>query len=166
MTTLSVTVGMSISGTETLGVNVPAATTAKRQVTHDQLNLSAALSNGSTPPVSEIVVISTNLAAGAKSIDLTAAPGTNGRVIDLTGLRLRAMKITNNGGAEMVVDHNASNAYNWNDASPETIAPGGVIGRYFGANNTWSPAVSSTRKILAIAGTGTDALTIELLFGT
>ncbi len=132
-------------------------------VSHPGLNVTKNLTGTSTPPIAKCAFPTVTLSAGAGALDLTAcAGGTNGTTVDFTGAKLCAVLIvapaTN--AAAITITPGVSNGYNLFGASCSyTLAPGDSVLAFFNAS---TPAVGSTHKALAFAGTGTDVLNIGI----
>lgn len=106
-----------------LGVGTP-------RVTHQIASPAAAgtLNATSTPVASQVASDAGALTAGAATIDLTAAPSRDGGTVDLTGLKVQAVKIacpaTNT--AAVVVAVGASNGYHlFGDGDGQIAIPAG-----------------------------------------
>lgn len=156
-----------ITTDEQIDTNVPGVSAANRHVRHTLFDTSLALNGSSTPKVSKCAFFTKALTAGAATIDLTALPGTNGGTVDLTGLKVRAIKIRASGSNAnpLTVKNGASNGYgldaaesNWTlvlDAGQEALI-------YTG---TTSVAVGSGAKTIDLAGTGTQSVDVAIFAG-
>lgn len=161
---VNATVSMGLTVRETLETNVPAAESPV--VTHNQFNFTGTLKSDTSVPATKTVADSVALTAGAATLDLTDLEGTNGATVDATGLKLQAIMlhnpITNTGN--MIVKPGASNPYDFfGDADGQiTLKPGDRVLKY-------SPDkvedVDGTHCEIDIAGTGTESLNVQLLFG-
>ena len=162
---VALTYTANLTAVETLEANVPAASTTKRRVTHDQFNTTSELSAATTPPVTKVAAFQQALTAGAATVDLTSLTGTNGASVDGTGLRVQAMKLRNpstNANAITVVE-GASNGYDgFGSTFDVTLEPGAemvILTKDGGAD------ISGTNKTLDLSGTASQALDMEIVLG-
>ena len=150
---------------ETLGVNVPGAEEVNARIIHDKFNANLSLSGASAVPVSKTVVTQKALADGAATLDLTALTGTNGATVDLTGLKVQAVKFRNpstNANA-ITVKFGPATPYLLGGAAWSFILePGMEIVAY---GNEKTPDVGSGAKNIDLAGTGTQALDVVIVAG-
>lgn len=164
---MSVTLNLlsNITVAEILETNVPAATSNKRTITHDQFNTAATLNAESTPPATKVACFEQTLTGGTDTVDLTNLTGTNGSSVDGTGLRVQAMKVKsksdNSGSATIAIG--ASNGYDGFGANFEiTLAPGGEQTIF---TNDAGGDIGATKKDLDITGTADDVLEIAIVMG-
>lgn len=124
--------------------------------------------NGTTTPA--VTKHAENLLAmsgGAATLDLTALAGElSGQTVDATGLKLQFAKLRakSDNGATLTVTKGGTNGYSICGTAAFTIplAPGQEI---LLNCNAASGTVGSGAKTFDLAGTGTDALEYELIFG-
>lgn len=150
---------------ETLGVNVPDVVEANARIVHNAFNESHALKGTSSPPVKKVVATQKALAAGAGTLDLTALVGTNGAVVDLSTLKVQAVKFRNpstNANA-ITVTFGATNAYLLGGEAWKFILEPGMEIVVYGNDKT--PDVDGTHKNIDLAGTLTQALDVVIVAG-
>lgn len=137
-------------------------------VVHSAFNKSATLNSGSTPPATVVVAFNQALTGGAATIDLTALTGLNGATISAAGLKLQAIqaKATAGNSGVITLTAGASNGYKLASVSAWKIglSPGGCMTWVNGADTGDDVANGSTDEI-DLAGTGTDSVDLELIFG-
>lgn len=149
---------------ETLEGNAPFA--SSKTVTHSALNQSVTMAADTTPPVTKYASKQLALIATAATIDLAALTGwgTNGADVNATGLKLQELRVFNPAtNAKMTLEAGASNGY-------EAFGPAFVLDVFPGA---WyhfhfddeTPDVGPTAKTIDVTGTGTEVLSVEMLFG-
>jgi hypothetical protein len=163
---VSVNYNLQLDATETLALSLDLETgtpkiTHKIDGTVDSDALPAAagtLNASSTPAATQVASDLITLTAGAHTIDLTAAPTRDGDTVDLSGLKVQAIKIAcPTGNTEVVkLSAGASNGYNLGgDADWELpIYPGGQA--------VWiapegSPDVAAGAKEIDVASDDADA---------
>jgi len=136
-------------------------------IKHKNDSMTRTLTPTSTPPAATHAANNVPLVAGAATIDLTALTdwGLNEADPNATGLKLQILaikaKATNTAG--ITITPGASNAYNaLGSAFSVTLMAGQEI-KFYG--NDATPDVASDAKTLDLAGTGTDSLDIEMIFG-
>lgn len=132
---------------------------------HDQFNGSQSLNGSSTVPATVCAAFNKALSGGAGTIDLTAAPGTNGASVDMTGLKVQAIlakaKATN--ANPITLKYGASNPYNLFGASWQVILqPGQELLAFL---NDAAPDVASGAKIIDLSGTGSQSVDIIIVAG-
>ncbi|MBM4043375.1 MAG: hypothetical protein FJ290_33220 [Planctomycetes bacterium] len=162
---ITATVTSNLTVVETLDGNRPFAADAKARVTHDVLNTSASLTSGSSPPGTKVAAFQKALAAGAGTIDLTALVGTNGLAVDGTGLRVQAVKVRNpaTNANPITLSKGAANGYNGFGADFSlALAPGAHA---LLVPNDAGSDVGGANKNLDLAGTGTQALDVQVVLG-
>lgn len=148
---------------EELG-STPLAPSANKRVTTSLDGDSSTLSPTTSPTVNAGAYGSGSLSGGAKTLDLTAIPSTGGVSVDLTGKKLRRMSIKNNGSSAMTFKSGASNGYTAPFSSGGQVIQPGC--RLMIELLDTAPAVSSTVKTFDITGTGTDAFSYKMDFGS
>jgi len=157
-----------LTALETLTAGVPDVVAAAAQITHDQFNASYTLNSGTTIPITQVSSQALALIAGSATIDLTNLPGTNGAVINGTGLQVRAIKLSNAvGNAAMTIAQGAANPYLlWGSGfqlilPAPTVNPSEIVSFFDSA----APVIGSGAKTLLITGTGTQVLNVQILLG-
>lgn len=154
-----------LTAKETLSVNVPAADVKKRVVTHDLYNTVSTLNSGTVPPATDMAAFEKALVAGAVTIDLTALTGTNGRVVDGTGLRVQALKFRNKSvnAATLKLKKGGTNGYDGFGALFSiTLAPKAEV---MILNEDAGGDISSTNKTLDLTGTDVEVGEFEIILG-
>lgn len=148
---------------EVLSNNVPFASV--KTVTQSGMDTTATLKADSTPPATTCALFQKALSSGAATIDLTSLTGTNGAAVDFTGLKVQIAKFANpaTNANPITVTFGASNGYLLGGTAWKAIlSPGDEI--TFFKNDT-GPDVDSTHKTIDLAGTGSQALNVELIAG-
>lgn len=130
--------------------------------------LTTALSNqgaASTPPCTIRAGADVALDAGSGTLDLTALVGTNGVAVDGSGLRVQFAKFLNpsTNANPITIAIGASDGYDgFGDAFGVTLAPGAeILLRTMDAGSN----IGATKKTLDLTGTGTQALSYEIVMG-
>lgn len=132
------------------------------------LEQSATLKDGTSPPVSVVVVSEFTLSGGAVTIDFTSLTGFNGAAIDATGLKLQYLAFINKAGnGNLSIVPGATNGYDIPNASSRWDLLGHA------SNTSWIDQkfnddlvdVGSSDKTLDVNGTGTESFFVVLLFG-
>lgn len=122
-------------------------------------------------PATKVCAQQFALAAGTKTIDLTALPGANGVTQDCTGLKLQALYFQKAAGtASMTIKPGTSNGYNIGNSSSTLISipavatgqPNAAVLLFFPEG---CPDVSGSAKNIQIDGTLTETFQIVLLLG-
>lgn len=160
-----VTYQSKVTVVETLTTNLPFASANDKTVTHNGMDTSATLNSGSTPPATLIAAFQKALVAGVATIDLTALTGTNGAVVNFTGLKVQIAKFANpiTNANPIVITFGAANPYLLGGAGfKHTLNPGDEV-TY--SNRDTAPDVAGGAKNIDISGTGTQALNVELVAG-
>jgi hypothetical protein len=156
---------LTVTTTETLETNVPAASATAKAVTHNGYNSSGTLTATSTVPATQCAYFEKALVAGAATIDLTALTGTNGATVSLSGLKVQLLKIKNkatNANA-ITVGEGAANGYELaGNAWSMILQPGQEF--LFGGNDA-APDVGASAKNIDLAGTGTQAVEVAIVGG-
>ena len=150
---------------ETIANNTGSATSAHRQVTHDQFNSSAALSANTTPPATIVAAWEKALVDGAGVIDLTAMTGTNGAATTGTGLKVQVFKIkakATNANA-ITITPGDTNAYNLLGAAFSIILQAGQEFMFYG--NELAPDIAANACNIKLAGTGTQSVELVIVCG-
>lgn len=155
----------AVNVTEILETNTVSMTEKGRTVEHTALNKATTLTGTTTPPATKVAAFEKALVAGAASIDLTALSGTNGAVVDGTGLKVQAIKVVNkaaNANA-ITISKGAANGYALGGADfSVTLQPGQELVMF---GNDATPDVANDAKTLDLAGTGTQAAQIIIVLG-
>lgn len=170
--TVYATINANIIGTEELGADAApfSTSTADRRLLVNALNESATLNSASTPALEAAPLVQeVTVTAGTTTIDLTAAPISGDRTLDLTGKKLVAwqIKAAADNSDDVTIAPGSSNPYplfgasNERDLEPGELAMGAITGVASG-----KPAVSSTVKTIDITGTEDDVVSVILYFGT
>lgn len=135
------------------------------QTSTDNDNTVTSLSDSSTPPATASGKAQVNLTAGAATLDLTAVATLDGRTVNLTGLKLRTLKVSALSGNthDLTVAKGASNGYTGLGSSfSMTVHAGGQIASYDGGNGV---AVNSTVKTLDLTGNTTEGVLVSFSAG-
>ena len=155
----------ALGAVETLANNTTSAPEATRKITHTSFDATAAYAAASSPPVTTIAAGELTMTGGAGSLDLTALVGTNGKVVDGSGLRVQFLKLINKtGNANVItVTEGASNGYDGLGASFSiTLAPGGeILLKAMDAGGD----IAAGNKILDVTGTGSQVLQYAVVMG-
>jgi len=161
---VSLTVGMKMTAVETLETNVPAAATNGKTVTHSAFNKTdTVLTASTTPPVTKPSYSQPALSGGAYTINLAALSGVNGATVDLTGLKVQAIKIKNNGANVMSFTEGASNGYALLGASfLFAVQPGQEI---MILGNDATPDVAAGDRTIDVTGTGSQSFDLAVVAG-
>jgi NAD/NADP transhydrogenase alpha subunit len=148
---VSVNYAANVTVQETLETNPDSSSASQRVVTHSLFNSSHALNGSSTPPATKVAAFKLALVAGAGAIDLTALVGTNGAVVDGTGLKVQAIKVKNVGANALTITKGATNGYALAGASMNiSLLQNQEVTLY---GNDATPDVASGVRILDLAGT-------------
>ena len=160
---IAVTYKVQTTVVETLGTNVPAASV--KEVTHTLFNTTKTLNGASTPPVTLHAAFEKALSGGAATIDLTALVGTNNLAVDGTGLRVQVLRVRNpaTNANPITIGKGASNGYAGLGASFSLALAAGAEAVILG--NDAGSDIGSGNKTLDLAGTGSQALQVEIVLG-
>lgn len=166
---LSVAYKGQVTVTETLGAtnDLLFASAGNRAVVHDQFNTSETLNGSSTPAVTKAASFRSTLVAGSVSIDLTSLTSTHGATMTGTGLKvhvLRARAVSGNAAVLTLAKH-ATNGYSLNSDANWlwSLHPGAEM--TYKSDADTGEDIDATHKVIAVAGTGTDAVDITVLMG-
>ena len=160
---------MAVTANVNLLVNVQETFNADALVNqvlvHSGYNLTGLVLDSSTsPPVTKVSAQDYVLAAGTKTIDLTAVLGVNDVSQDCTGLKLQLMVFINAAGnADMVISGEGANGYSLGAA--RTINGGASACRELMYVPEALGDVDATHKNLVVTGTGTQAFSLLVLLG-
>jgi hypothetical protein len=160
---VQVTYGSKLTVAETLPGGDLASNA--RTVTHNGNDTAGAFNAGSTPPVSQIAAFSIPMVNGAATINLRALLGTNAAAVDGNGLKAQFVKFINPGtnANPITISKGAANGYDGFGADFSiTLGPGGELLLKL---NSYGDVISDGNKTLDLDGTGTQALTMELVNG-
>lgn len=128
---------------------------------------SGELTASTSPDATQVWSDRRALVAGVDTLDLTALPRGNLPNLDLTGLKVRLVKVAcaSANSAAIKFKFGATNPYPIGGSATGEfdVYPNGVEERY---NHNGAPAVSATVKNVAVSGTGTDAYEIIMIAGT
>jgi hypothetical protein len=152
------TFNSTLTAIETLPTGSLPTLTAR--VTHTGFNIAKILGAATTPPVTKIAAFVAALVAGSLNIDLTALTGTNGGIVDGTGLRLQFLRIANLGANDMTITQGASNAYAI--GAGLKIPAGGSILLEF---NDGISDIDATHKNLLLTGTLVQTANVTIILG-
>jgi hypothetical protein len=122
-----------------------------------------ALNATSTPVVNTVAATTLTFAVGVASINLAAAIGTNGVVVDATGKALQVIKFQAgaDNAAAIVIAKGASNGWGGLGAFSIELAPGAEVLIYVAE----TALVAADNRLFDITGTNGDILNVELVFG-
>ena len=159
-TNVTETLDTSAAGNEAIGA-------ANNSVVHSGFSIAGTLNAGSTVPATTVVAFEQALTAGAAEIDLTALPGTNGAVVDLTGLKVQLFQIRGKtGNANPITiqpDTGGTDDYELMGASFLAIVQADQQLMFSGNDST--PDVGPTDKIFSLAGTGAQSVEVVIVAG-
>jgi len=162
--TFKASVQLKTAVQQTLGSDTAPAASATT-ITWTDWDFTHSLSATSTPPLSKHAAFQQALTDGAATIDLTALDGLGGASIDGTGLKVQALKLRNpstNSGSISIAP-GAANGYDFLGSDMKlTLQPGDEVLLY--APDT-ADEIGATDKTLDLAGTGSEALDVEILMG-
>lgn len=165
--TVSATYNLRLDATETLTVDVDGSSTPV--VIHDKLGVKGTLNATSSPPAAETSQVIYSLVTGAKTIDLTALLSTNGRLINGTGLKVRALRFQNLGAHQMTIGKGASSGYDLFGGSVALTVPAcGASPANTGMQMVFNDgliAIDGTHKTIDVGGTGTDQFALSIVLG-
>jgi hypothetical protein len=153
----------NVTTTETLSTGVPAASSA-RPLLHNGFDTSVTLDSTTTPDETATNYSTATLSGGAATINLASLTDVNGATKDLTGKKVRWLKIKNGGSNSVTVSKGASNGYTGFGASfSMEIKGGGEVTIYCAGNGV---AVAAGVRTLDLSGTGTDSFSFAVGAGT
>jgi hypothetical protein len=154
-----------VSVTETLETNVPATPATARSVVHSAWDSVKTLNSASTPPASKVAAFEQALTSGDATLDLTALVGTNGVVVDGSGLRVQVLRLrapaTN--GNPITVSKGASNGYDGFGADFSLTLAAGAEVLLFSKDSGGD--IAGANKTLDLVGTGSQVLQVEVVLG-
>lgn len=158
---VSTTITSNITTVETLTDGDIGST--NNTVTHNQFDSSSVVNGTSTVPATKCAYFTGALAAGAKTIDLTALASTNGAVISGSGLKVQAFKVKNLGANAMTFTDGASNGYELAGDGWKLILASGQYAMIYG--NDAAPDIDGTHKTIDVSGTGTQTFECSIVMG-
>lgn len=167
--TVAATYQTALSITETIPAASLNAANASANVLGNANDLSVLLDSNSVPAPSKVAVGTLTLSGGAGTLDFSSLTELNGVALDVTGgtYKLLAYRFRNKGANQMSISKGASNGLAAALGTLAIILPAltstvpSQVSALLGAGVT----VDSTHKTLDVAGTGTQTLDYELLFG-
>lgn len=162
---VSLVFGATLTATETLESNIPAAPAATRAVTHSAFNKSGTLTASTTPvAVTKCAYRDIAMTAGAVTIDLTALVGTNSLAQDGTGLKPQFVLFENvEGNAPITITEGASNGHALLGAGFQIILAAKQWVLCYLADA--APDVAAGDKTWDVTGTGTQSLRTAIILG-
>jgi hypothetical protein len=162
---ISVDYNSSLTTVEALGTSANHQT---GNLTASGLNSSLAYqATTSTPPCTSRGGTDIAMTGGAVTLDLTALVGSGGVTVDGSGKRVQYIKVLNPATNHTIaIATGASNGYDgFGVAFKETLYPGGEFLKKLSALGTHGTVISGSNKTLDITGTGTEALSYEIVLG-
>jgi hypothetical protein len=155
--------------TEVPPTNEPALA-AGQSLLYNAFNRSHAFDGTNGPQPTLLAQFQEALSSGAATIDLTSMLGTNGATVNGNGLQVIAALFSNPAANAnpITIGVGASNGYQLLGASWKvTLAPGNHI--VFDLTNAGTtktaPVIGGSAKTMDLAGTGAQALNVEILLG-
>lgn len=154
--------------TETLEAGIDGVATGGDKIKYSAFDESGTLNASSTPPATKCSFDNIALVAAAKTIDLTALTGANGATVDLTGLKVQLLRITNLGANSMTFSEGASNGYEllgngWSITVPGTAGDRKSTIQILLPDT--APDVAAGAKNIDVAGTGTQQFELSIVAG-
>lgn len=157
-------------GSLAMGLTIEETTTSfdsASVIKHDQISVNKTFTPGGTAPnkATKNASFEVALSGGAATIDLTNITDPVNGVVTGNTLKVQAITVKNKAtnGAAITIAKGASNGYTgFGSAFSMSIPVGGTMG--FDAVNAGA-TISSTVKTLDLAGSGTDVLQVQILFG-
>ena len=153
------------TATETLASTLP--TIASQQIPHNTLNSASETFGAATAvPVSVVIGIRVTLSAGAATLNLAAALDELGRTIDLTGLKVQSLRVkpVSTNANVISLTSGASSGYNLGSSSSFKWSGYATDEADFLWRDT-NPDVDNTHKNIDFAGTGTQAIDLQIVAG-
>jgi hypothetical protein len=132
--------------------------------TGNSLNTTTTLNAGTTPACSLDSIFTLALIAGAVTLDLTAIPDPNLGTLTGLGLTLNMLKLQNPAANAnpITVKFGAANPYvGFGAAFDITLQPG----EEFMVSKLVASAIAAGNKTLDFAGTGTQAINVQVVIG-
>ncbi len=161
---VAVTYAATCTVAETLPNNTGSAPANTRLVTHTDYNETATLNSGSTPPATLVAEFLLTQSGGAGAVDLTALVGTNGAVVDGSGLKVQVVRVKNLGANIMTIKSAASNGHTGIFAATtgHPVQPGGHIMLF---SNDNGDDIGGSTKAWTIAGTSAQTSEWTIVMG-
>ncbi len=119
------------------------------------------LNASSTPPVTKTVADTLAMVAGAVTLDLTAI-AYNGGTVDLTGLKIQMLQITNDNSNSITIAEGAANGYQLMGGASIVLPAGSTFQHYW---NDTLPDVAAADAELDITGTLIESLKFVIAAG-
>ena len=142
------------------------ASSADNTVTLNGMNETISRTGSSTPAVTKSAAFRVTMSGGAATINLAALSGLNGATIDLTGLKLQAIKFRNlsTNANDITIVPGAANGYNIFGAADGKVvlSPGQSI---LMSLQDQGQDVASGDRTIDISGTGSQVLEVTLVAG-
>jgi len=162
---VSLVYSAAMTVTEILANNPESYSASNRTVKSDQFNQSGTYNASSDVPATKHGSDEVTLSYGSGEIDLTALSGANGASVDGTGLKVQAILIIadEDNLADVTIDVGDTNGYELFGAAFSVTLSAGQHFLAFG--NDDAPDVSSSAKILDLAGTGSDVVKYSIVLG-
>ncbi len=142
----------------------PYVSPADATITYDGLNTTETDDAATTPPATAHAVFSQALLAGVATINFRTLPGPHGQVLDMNGKKLQMFKFINSvENNPITISPGAEDGYDFmGPAGLVVLGPGDEISARFVDNRD---DVDNTHKTIDLAGSTTEALTVQLVFG-
>lgn len=155
---VSVNYAFTATITEILPSNTGSASDGNRTVTHSNYNETDTITAAtSASPVTVQASFLATLSGGALTINLTALNGTNGAVVDLTGLKVQLVRVKNLGANNLTIKGGASNGHNFFTSTDGVVVVPNGVAMFFAPEGFQDVGASD----LAWDLTGTSAQTSE-----
>jgi hypothetical protein len=154
------TINLTATVVEVLEGNTDSASAANRTITHSLFNVAKSLNASSTPAATKTANFVKSLSAGAGSIDLTALTGANGATVDGTGLKVRAVRVTNLGANALTITDGASNGHPFGWGS--YVLPAGATVMIYTPDGT---AIAAGDRTWDLSGTTTQQSQWTIVMG-
>ena len=139
------------------------AATGGAAVSHTAFSLRTRLSSTTTPDVEAVSYQVAALVAGAKTIDLTALPTTEG-TYNATGKKVRAFMVKNRtGNAALTISEGATDGYALLGAGFSFRLAANQQAVFYLADA--APVVAAADKTIDLSGTGTQESEITFIIG-
>ncbi|MBY0513089.1 MAG: hypothetical protein K2P78_04160 [Gemmataceae bacterium] len=167
MSQFSLNYQSKVTLTEVLAAATAPAASQSQSIRHDGFDTDQTW-DGSTltaavPDVTGAAYARVSLAGGNATINL-AALTHNGAAVDMTGYKVRTLKVKNPGSNPVTVVKGASNGYTgFGSAFSHTIPGGGELLISLGVGGV---TVASGNRTLDLSGTGTDYFYVAITAGT
>lgn len=162
---VALTYASTLTAVETLETNVPAAQSNLKSVTHSGYNTSASLTGATAVPVTKCAYFEQALSSGSATINLAALAGTNGATVDLTGLKVQAIKFKAKAANAnpITLTEGASNGYELAGNGWTVVLKAGQEFVFYG--NEQTPDVASGARTIDLSGTGSQSVEVSVVAG-